>query len=104
MYLLLDLVISAFINVLIVNYKVNHVLKLPLTALESGEKQAHIKACPREEKLEVLSTEEQKSADVALSIRQLVVRRGLSVLLMFIILATGVVISELLIRHLELDE
>ncbi|XP_075343236.1 multidrug and toxin extrusion protein 1 [Odontesthes bonariensis] len=73
-------------------------------ALESSEKQAHIEARPREEKLEVLSTEEQNSADVALSFRQLVVRRGLSVLLMFIILATGVVISELLIRHLELDE
>ncbi|KAM4545890.1 multidrug and toxin extrusion protein 1-like [Odontesthes bonariensis] len=81
-----------------------HISEKEDIALESSEKQAHIEARPREEKLEVLSTEEQNSADVALSFRQLVVRRGLSVLLMFIILATGVVISELLIRHLELDE
>ncbi|KAL6098639.1 slc47a2 [Pungitius sinensis] len=51
--------------------------------------------------LEGLDAGQQTSDDVALSVRQLVVRRGLAVLLMFIILAVGVCISELLIRRLE---
>ncbi|XP_077962780.1 multidrug and toxin extrusion protein 1 isoform X2 [Gasterosteus aculeatus] len=51
--------------------------------------------------MEVLEAGQQTSDDVALSVRQLVVRRGLAVLLMFIILAAGVCISELLIRMLE---
>uniref|UniRef100_A0A8D0D136 Multidrug and toxin extrusion protein n=1 Tax=Sander lucioperca TaxID=283035 RepID=A0A8D0D136_SANLU len=63
--------------------KHNDVLK-PLTALDS-----------------VLDAGQQTSDDVVLSVRQLVVRRGLAVLLMVIILAAGVFISELLIRLLE---
>uniref|UniRef100_A0A3Q1H8W8 Multidrug and toxin extrusion protein n=1 Tax=Acanthochromis polyacanthus TaxID=80966 RepID=A0A3Q1H8W8_9TELE len=52
----------------------------------------------------LLKSGQQASAGEALSVRQLVVRRGFAVLLMFVILATGVVISELLVRLLELDE
>ncbi|XP_063751412.1 multidrug and toxin extrusion protein 1-like isoform X1 [Eleginops maclovinus] len=69
---------------------------------DSGEKQDHVRSgslSPVEGKLEG----QQTSDDVALSVRQLVVRHGLAVLLMFIILAAGVLISELLIRLLELD-
>uniref|UniRef100_A0A3P8U5R5 Multidrug and toxin extrusion protein n=1 Tax=Amphiprion percula TaxID=161767 RepID=A0A3P8U5R5_AMPPE len=58
----------------------------------------------KDEMLEVLESGQQASAGEALSVRQLVVRRGFSVLLMFVILAAGVVISELLVRLLELDE
>lgn len=82
----------------------------PLTALDSGEKQVHIVASissslsPMEGNLEVLDAGQQTSDDVVLSVRQLVVRRGLAVLLMVIILAAGVFISELLIRLLEWDE
>uniref|UniRef100_A0A3Q3FIP6 Multidrug and toxin extrusion protein n=1 Tax=Labrus bergylta TaxID=56723 RepID=A0A3Q3FIP6_9LABR len=53
------------------------------------------------ETLEVLGAGQQISDDAALSVRQLVVRRGLAVLLMLVILAAGVFISELLIRLLE---
>lgn len=59
---------------------------------------------PAEGKLEAFGAGQQTSDDVALSVRQLVVRRGLAVLLMFIILAAGVFISELLIRLLKLDK
>ncbi len=59
---------------------------------------------PVEGRLEALSAGQQTLDDAALSVRQLVVRRGLAVLLMFVILAAGVFISELLVRLLELDE
>uniref|UniRef100_A0A3B4YDT5 Multidrug and toxin extrusion protein n=1 Tax=Seriola lalandi dorsalis TaxID=1841481 RepID=A0A3B4YDT5_SERLL len=51
-------------------------------------------------KLEALGA----SLDVALSVRQLVVRRGLTLLFMVIILAAGVFMSELLVRLLQIDE
>ncbi|CAG5873705.1 unnamed protein product [Menidia menidia] len=87
-----------------------HISEKDNMAQESGEKQAHMKAnpfsskSPRGEKLEVFGTEEQNSANVALSDRQLVVRRGLSVLLMFVVLVSGVFISEMLIRHFEIHD
>lgn len=59
---------------------------------------------PVDGKPEELRAGQQASDGVVLSVRQLVVRRGLAVLFMFIILAAGVFISELLIRLLELDE
>ncbi|KAM9348252.1 multidrug and toxin extrusion protein 1-like [Symphorus nematophorus] len=74
-------------------------------AQDSEEKQTHMKASrssslsPVEGRLEVLG-----ACQETLSVRQLVVRRGLAVLLMFIILTAGVFISELLTRLLELDE
>lgn len=83
---------------------------LSLPALDSNETQAHIETSrssslsPVEGKLEALDAGQQTSDDGALSVRQLVVRRGLSVLLMFVILAAGVFIAELLTRLLELDE
>ena len=53
----------------------------------------------------MLDSGPQTSHDnAALSVRQLVVRRGLNVLFMFIILAAGVCISEMLVRLLQLDE
>uniref|UniRef100_A0A3B4TG07 Multidrug and toxin extrusion protein n=1 Tax=Seriola dumerili TaxID=41447 RepID=A0A3B4TG07_SERDU len=55
---------------------------------------------PAEGKLEALGA----SRDVALSVRQLVVRRGLTLLFMVVILAAGVFMSELLVRLLQLDE
>ncbi|XP_049892877.1 multidrug and toxin extrusion protein 1-like isoform X2 [Epinephelus moara] len=88
----------------------NKIFVIENKALDTGEKQAPIKtsrssSCtPAEGKLEALGAGQQTSDDMALSVRQLVVRRGLAVLLMFIILAAGVFISELLIRLLELDK
>ncbi|KAM4605280.1 multidrug and toxin extrusion protein 1-like [Polymixia lowei] len=41
------------------------------------------------------------AVEVVLSVRQLILRRGLTVLLMFLILAAGIVISELFIRLLK---
>lgn len=83
-------------------------LSLNLTALDSGEKQVKTSRStslsPVDGKLEELGAGQQASDGAALSASQLVVRRGLAVLLMFIILAAGVFISELLIRLLELDE
>ncbi|XP_039632952.1 multidrug and toxin extrusion protein 1-like [Perca fluviatilis] len=85
----------------------NEIFGIENKALDSGEKQVHIvtsistSLSPMEGKLEVLSAGQQTSDDVVLSVRQLVVRRGLAVLLMVIILAAGVFISELLIRLLE---
>ncbi|KAM6911591.1 multidrug and toxin extrusion protein 1-like [Lycodopsis pacificus] len=82
-------------------------------ALDSGDKNGHEKTSRstsfssvkgKLEVLEVMDAGQQTSDDVALSVRQLVVRRGLAVLLMFIILAAGVCISELLIRLLKYDE
>ncbi|XP_031728410.1 multidrug and toxin extrusion protein 1-like isoform X1 [Anarrhichthys ocellatus] len=76
-------------------------------ALDSADKNGHEKTSRSTSfssvkgRLEVLDAGQQTSDDVALSVRQLVVRRGLAVLLMFIILAAGVCISELLIRLLE---
>uniref|UniRef100_A0A3B5AC47 Multidrug and toxin extrusion protein n=1 Tax=Stegastes partitus TaxID=144197 RepID=A0A3B5AC47_9TELE len=87
-----------------------HVTEKKHSTLDSDEEQAHVKTSrssslsPVEEKLEALESGQQASAGEALSVRQLVVRRGFSVLLMFVILAAGVVISELLVRLLELDE
>ncbi|XP_070699532.1 multidrug and toxin extrusion protein 1-like [Pempheris klunzingeri] len=78
-------------------------------ALDSDEKLAHMKSSrssslsPAEGKLEALGAGQQTSDDAALSVRQLVLRRGLSVLLMFVILAAGVFISEMLTRMLEID-
>uniref|UniRef100_A0A3B4TFW3 Multidrug and toxin extrusion protein n=1 Tax=Seriola dumerili TaxID=41447 RepID=A0A3B4TFW3_SERDU len=71
-----------------------------------GENQTHTKTSrpsslsPAEGKLEALGA----SRDVALSVRQLVVRRGLTLLFMVVILAAGVFMSELLVRLLQLDE
>uniref|UniRef100_A0A8C9YYP3 Multidrug and toxin extrusion protein n=1 Tax=Sander lucioperca TaxID=283035 RepID=A0A8C9YYP3_SANLU len=85
----------------------NEIFGIENKALDSGEKQVHIVASissslsPMEGNLEVLDAGQQTSDDVVLSVRQLVVRRGLAVLLMVIILAAGVFISELLIRLLE---
>ncbi|XP_034056981.1 multidrug and toxin extrusion protein 1-like isoform X2 [Gymnodraco acuticeps] len=80
----------------------NKIFGIENKAPDSGEKQGHVRSSSLsgvEGKLEG----QQTSDDVVLSVRQLVVRRGLAVLLMFIILAAGVFISELLIRLLELD-
>ncbi|XP_070773241.1 multidrug and toxin extrusion protein 1-like [Enoplosus armatus] len=90
--------------------KRNKIFGIENKALDSGEKQAQIKTrrssslSPVEGKLEVLCAGQQTSDDVVLSVRQLVVRRGLAVLFMFVILAAGVFMSDLLIRLLELDE
>ncbi|XP_061595261.1 multidrug and toxin extrusion protein 1-like [Cololabis saira] len=71
---------------------------------DSGETCVHAKTRQsislgqREEKLDAVAANQQTSRDVALSGRQLVVRRGLAVLLMFAILAVGVIVSELLDR------
>ncbi|CAI5643557.1 unnamed protein product [Oreochromis niloticus] len=56
---------------------------------------------PVEERPEPLSSDQKPLGAVALSTRQLVLRRGATVLLMFVILAAGVIISEVLIRLLE---
>ncbi|XP_069578338.1 multidrug and toxin extrusion protein 1 [Brachyistius frenatus] len=86
-----------------------HITQRKTKALGSGEKQAQVKTSrssspsPGEERLEALNSGQQTSDDVTLSVRQLVVRRGLAVLLMFIILAAGVFISELLVKLLQFD-
>uniref|UniRef100_A0A3P9CTL0 Multidrug and toxin extrusion protein n=1 Tax=Maylandia zebra TaxID=106582 RepID=A0A3P9CTL0_9CICH len=54
-----------------------------------------------EERPEPLNSDERALGAMALSTRQLVLRRGATVLLMFVILAAGVIISEILIRRLE---
>ncbi|XP_040908150.1 multidrug and toxin extrusion protein 1-like [Toxotes jaculatrix] len=88
----------------------NEIFGIENKVLDSEEKQTHTKTnrssslSPVEGNLEVLSADQQTSGDMPLSVRQLVVRRGLTVLFMFIILAAGVFISELLIRLLQLDE
>uniref|UniRef100_A0A3B4GY53 Multidrug and toxin extrusion protein n=1 Tax=Pundamilia nyererei TaxID=303518 RepID=A0A3B4GY53_9CICH len=56
---------------------------------------------PVEERPEPLNSDERALGAMALSTRQLVLRRGATVLLMFVILAAGVIISEILIRRLE---
>uniref|UniRef100_A0A3Q4GVK5 Multidrug and toxin extrusion protein n=1 Tax=Neolamprologus brichardi TaxID=32507 RepID=A0A3Q4GVK5_NEOBR len=56
---------------------------------------------PVEERPEPLNSDERALGVVALSTRQLVLRRGATVLLMFVILAAGVIISEILTRCLE---
>ncbi|XP_029304679.1 multidrug and toxin extrusion protein 1-like [Cottoperca gobio] len=85
----------------------NKIFAIERKVLDSGEKQAQMQSSslsPAEGPLEAHDAGQQTSDDVALSVRQLVVRRGLAVLLMFIILSAGVLISELLIRLLKLDE
>ncbi|XP_071316836.1 multidrug and toxin extrusion protein 1-like isoform X2 [Trachinotus anak] len=88
----------------------NNIFGIENKALDSGEIQNCTKTSrssslsPAEGKLEALGAGQQTSQDVALSVRQLVVRRGLIVLFMFIILAAGVLMSELLVRLLQLDE
>eukprot|EP00064_Thunnus_orientalis_P015626 superscaffoldBa00002934_g15681 len=83
-------------------------VKMGIVALDSGEMQVKTSRStslnPVEGKLEKLGAGQRASDGAALSVRQLVVRRGLAVLLMCIILAAGVFISELLIRLLKLDE
>ncbi|XP_022070616.1 multidrug and toxin extrusion protein 1-like [Acanthochromis polyacanthus] len=121
-FLICALVMSAFFTVFL--WKLNwdkakeealvragvHITVKKHSALDSDEKQVTVKTSrshslsPAQGKLEVLKSGQQASAGEALSVRQLVVRRGFAVLLMFVILATGVVISELLVRLLELDE
>lgn len=54
--------------------------------------------------LEVLDAGQPTSDKGALSVKQLVVRRGLSVLLMLVILIAGVFIAKVLTRLLRLDE
>ncbi|XP_023277155.1 multidrug and toxin extrusion protein 1-like [Seriola lalandi dorsalis] len=84
----------------------NDIFGIENKALDSGENQTHTKTSrpsslsPAEGKLEALGA----SLDVALSVRQLVVRRGLTLLFMVIILAAGVFMSELLVRLLQIDE
>ncbi|XP_042287259.1 multidrug and toxin extrusion protein 1-like isoform X2 [Thunnus maccoyii] len=86
----------------------NNIFGIENNALDSGEMQVKTSRStslnPVEGKLEKLGAGQRASDGAALSVRQLVVRRGLAVLLMFIILAAGVFISELLIRLLKLDE
>uniref|UniRef100_A0A3Q1D0V1 Multidrug and toxin extrusion protein n=1 Tax=Amphiprion ocellaris TaxID=80972 RepID=A0A3Q1D0V1_AMPOC len=120
-FLICGLVMSAFLTVFL--WKLSwdkakeealvragvHITVKKCSALDSDEKQVSVRTSrshslsPAEEMLEVLESGQQASAGEALSVRQLVVRRGFSVLLMFVILAAGVVISELLVRLLELD-
>ncbi|XP_056254139.1 multidrug and toxin extrusion protein 1-like isoform X2 [Seriola aureovittata] len=84
----------------------NDIFGIENKALDSGENQTHTKTSrpsslsPAEGKLEALGA----SLDVALSVRQLVVRRGLTLLFMVVILAAGVFMSELLVRLLQIDE
>ncbi|KAI9542394.1 hypothetical protein NQZ68_020741 [Dissostichus eleginoides] len=80
----------------------NKIFGIENKAPDSGEKQGHVRSSSLSG-VEGKPEGQQTSDDVVLSVRQLVVRRGLAVLLMFIILAAGVFISELLIRLLELD-
>ncbi|XP_008330948.1 multidrug and toxin extrusion protein 1 isoform X2 [Cynoglossus semilaevis] len=49
---------------------------------------------------EAVAADQPASSDVRLSVRQLLVRRGFALLLMFVILTTGVLISEFLINVL----
>ncbi|KAG8008605.1 Multidrug and toxin extrusion protein 1 [Nibea albiflora] len=76
-------------------------------SMASDEKHSHKQSSQSnslslaEGKLEVPGAGQQTSDDMALSVRQLVVRRGLTVVLMFVILAAGVFISELLTSLLE---
>lgn len=90
------------------NYCIVNILSLP--ALDSNGKEVHTETdqststSPVEGKMEALDAGQQTSNDVALSVRQLVVRRGLCVLLMFVILAAGVFSAELLTRLLESNE
>lgn len=87
--------------------KRNSVFGIEVKAPDPDGKQAQVATCQSgsmsvvEGPLEALSMGQQAPDDTALSVRQLVVRRGLAVLLMLIILAAGVFISELLIRLLE---
>lgn len=90
------------------NYFIVNILSLP--DLDSNRKEVHTETdqststSPVEGKMKALDAGQQTSNDVALSVRQLVVRRGLCVLLMFVILAAGVFSAELLTRLYESDE
>lgn len=81
-----------------------------LTALDSDENQADTETSRSsslsrvEVKPEVLGAGQHTTDDSSLSVKQLVARRGLTVSLMFVILAAGVFISEMLTRVLELDD
>lgn len=72
--------------------------------------QAHIKTSqssslsPLEGNLEAQDVGNRTSLGVALSVKQLLVRRSLSVLLMIVVLAAGVVVAELLTELLHLDK
>ncbi|KAM7398046.1 hypothetical protein PAMA_006082 [Pampus argenteus] len=83
-------------------------VKMGIVALGSDEKQVKNRQPTSSsavvEKLEELGANQRASDGTALSVRQLVVRRGLAVLLMFIVLTAGVFISEQLTRLLELDK
>uniref|UniRef100_A0A665XBQ5 Multidrug and toxin extrusion protein n=1 Tax=Echeneis naucrates TaxID=173247 RepID=A0A665XBQ5_ECHNA len=59
---------------------------------------------PADGNLEMLSAGQQHCPVRALSVRQLVIRRGLTVLFMLTILSAGVLMSELLIRLLQSEE
>lgn len=82
-----------------------HDFKVSLSALDPREKcittSRSSSLTPVEERPEPLNSDEKPLGTVALSTRQLVLRRGATVLLMFVILAAGVIISEVLIRLLE---
>ncbi|XP_047462101.1 multidrug and toxin extrusion protein 1-like [Mugil cephalus] len=83
-----------------------HITESQNKALDSGEKQVHAKTIQSgagEAKLEALDSDRPTSGDGVLSVRQLLVRRGLALLLMFVVLAAGVFVSELLVRLLELE-
>nr|XP_043898173.1 multidrug and toxin extrusion protein 1-like isoform X1 [Solea senegalensis]XP_043898175.1 multidrug and toxin extrusion protein 1-like isoform X1 [Solea senegalensis] len=74
------------------------------TVLDCDEEQSHTKSSrSSSENLEVAAVGQQTSHDRVLCVKQLLVRRGLAVFLMFIVLAAGVCISELLITLLHLD-
>uniref|UniRef100_UPI0037E9A633 multidrug and toxin extrusion protein 1 n=1 Tax=Semicossyphus pulcher TaxID=241346 RepID=UPI0037E9A633 len=85
----------------------NTIFGIENKGLDLDVKQAYVNTSrssslsPAEGKQEVLGAGQQTADDASLSVRQLVVRRGLTVLLMLVILAAGVFISELLIRLLE---
>uniref|UniRef100_A0A8D3EET3 Multidrug and toxin extrusion protein n=1 Tax=Scophthalmus maximus TaxID=52904 RepID=A0A8D3EET3_SCOMX len=79
--------------------KRNKVFGIENNAKESGDKQNHIKtsrssSVSPEARDESLGEGQQTSHDVRLSVRQLLVRRGLAVLSMLIILAAGVFIIQ----------
>lgn len=81
-------------------------LSLSVTASVSGEEPAPIETSlsisltPVKVNDEAVAADQPASSDVRLSVRQLLVRRGFALLLMFVILTTGVLISEFLINVL----
>uniref|UniRef100_A0A3P8VLM6 Multidrug and toxin extrusion protein n=1 Tax=Cynoglossus semilaevis TaxID=244447 RepID=A0A3P8VLM6_CYNSE len=77
-----------------------------MTFFVSGEEPAPIETSlsisltPVKVNDEAVAADQPASSDVRLSVRQLLVRRGFALLLMFVILTTGVLISEFLINVL----